>query len=1004
MKKFLSLVLALVMTMSLVTVSAGAKDFTDDDKITYEEAVAVVSEIGVVDGYADGKFNPTNTLTRQAAAKIICNLILGPTTAAELHADTAPYKDVPVTSEFAGYIAYCAKEGIISGYADGTFKPGNSLTGYAFMKMLLGALGYDQETEGYVGGNWSINVAKRALGIGLNAGLEGDFNGVKAVNREEACLYAFNTLQATMVEYSEKTTVNVGGAQVTLSGNAQDVEWGTATLNDGNIDKDGFVQFAEKYFSKLKKTDDTDDFERPANTWTYNKTEIGTYVDWSLLVAEYTKSVSGKTVYELLGATAIKNNDLLVYRDGADTSAEAANAKEKMVRTNTNAVNGSGNGVLTQIFLDNDAEEITIASINTWLAQATADYSEKTESITLKVFDNLNAAGDKTTSTSKKVVLEDVPAIEGLEKDEYVLVNMTEKDRDALEVVIVNDVEILSDSTITKFSKDAEDDKDAYEEDATAIFKSVTTGGTAYSAAKKAYYDAEVLNQYNDDLLTNKTYNVYLDQYGYAIGVDLYSGTSQYVFITGYDRPKSAISIKTATANAIFLDGTMENITVNVTDTNDNIDTVNEKNNTTFREWAANTVACNTWYTYTVKNDVYTLSPAVRQFASNYNNGDVIKCDRVVMKDVNASTNRAYGNDYSVYLTVEAGNVDYSGGVNHLDKDAIVEVTGVFTGVQDVELEFDDSIQQAIEHDAYTLYDSDRYVIGSVVLAEATGSASNYAYILSGALSEELIDDTYYWTFDAIVGGEIKTLTIKSAFKKTITELDIDTVMELRYDGEYVVKVLPAEVDISSVTQEIQDGDKVYDVPVRLVATNVIVLDGRTLYTQAEKDNGLTLVSDAKAVLEQRENGKWVTREYDSVDAAIDAMGDAMEDEEGFQFTGRIVAILNAQGVAEWVYLRSDTPVTTATGGSAADVDTYTVTITPVLNLGLGVTDELAPIVVKLSKGDLVDGKWTISAPDAADDPALAGYTAVATSKQLTYVKGTYDYALSFTYTPSAEA
>ena len=30
MKKFLSLVLALVMTMSLVTVSAGAKDFTDD--------------------------------------------------------------------------------------------------------------------------------------------------------------------------------------------------------------------------------------------------------------------------------------------------------------------------------------------------------------------------------------------------------------------------------------------------------------------------------------------------------------------------------------------------------------------------------------------------------------------------------------------------------------------------------------------------------------------------------------------------------------------------------------------------------------------------------------------------------------------------------------------------------------------------------------------------------------------------------------------------------------
>ena len=48
MKKFLSLVLALVMTMSLVTVSAGAKDFTDGSEITYKEAVDVISALGVV--------------------------------------------------------------------------------------------------------------------------------------------------------------------------------------------------------------------------------------------------------------------------------------------------------------------------------------------------------------------------------------------------------------------------------------------------------------------------------------------------------------------------------------------------------------------------------------------------------------------------------------------------------------------------------------------------------------------------------------------------------------------------------------------------------------------------------------------------------------------------------------------------------------------------------------------------------------------------------------------
>ena len=102
MKKFLSLVLALVMTMSLVTVSAGAKDFADDSSITYKEAVDVISAIGVVDGYSDGSFGPDGALTRGAAAKIICNLVLGPTTASALRATTAPFKDVPTTNTFAG--------------------------------------------------------------------------------------------------------------------------------------------------------------------------------------------------------------------------------------------------------------------------------------------------------------------------------------------------------------------------------------------------------------------------------------------------------------------------------------------------------------------------------------------------------------------------------------------------------------------------------------------------------------------------------------------------------------------------------------------------------------------------------------------------------------------------------------------------------------------------------------------------------------------------------------
>ena len=164
----------------------------------------MISALGVVDGYSGGDFRPDDVLTRGAAAKIICNLILGPTTASALSAGTAPFKDVPVTNTFAGYITYCSQQGIISGYADGTFRPTGTLSSNAFMKMLLGALGYDSSIEGYTGANWTVSVIKQAVGIGLDDGND-EFVGSKAVTRQEAALYAFNMLQATMVEYDQRT-------------------------------------------------------------------------------------------------------------------------------------------------------------------------------------------------------------------------------------------------------------------------------------------------------------------------------------------------------------------------------------------------------------------------------------------------------------------------------------------------------------------------------------------------------------------------------------------------------------------------------------------------------------------------------------------------------------------------------------------------------------------------------------------------------------------------------
>ncbi len=899
MKKFLSLVLALAMAMSLVVVNTSAKEFTDDEDITYDEAVAVISEIGVVDGYTDGNFNPTNGLTRGAAAKIICNLILGPTTAAELHADTAPFSDVSINNEFAGYIAYCAKEGIISGYADGAFRPANPisgyadgafrpanpLTGYAFMKMLLGALGYDANYEQYVGSNWSVNVAKQAIGIGLNKGLVEEFNGVDYVTREEAALYAFNTLKATMVDYENKITANVNGAEVTISNtSAKPVTWSEGINED---------------FPKLVRNDDSDDFMRPANNWVYDKTDIGTYARYDLLVESYTTEVTGKDVYDLLKSGVINDNSLESYLDGDDNTITTAN----LVRSNNNALNGTGDGVVTEVYLDTDKELITIVSINTYLAQATADYNESKEYAPLNVY--LSDANGRNYN----VDVEQVKNVVDVTEDTYYQVNVSYKDNATIgEVKVINPVEILEDSTVTKFSS-------SNSGLGTGRVTKLTTGGEEYKRNVKAFYDDDILDEYDAALLTDATYNVYVDANGYFLGVDLFEGTKNYVFITGYDLSGSNIAVKTADAAGIFLDGTMSNIKVNIKETNDNIADATGHNAAYFDSWsAANaTSELNQWYTYTVDaSGNYTLKPVVRMTWTKYATGvdQVIRTDNLSIQDNQGNGDRVYGEDATVFITVDTGDV------SDTTFRGITDVEGVYTGVQEVEIEIDTTSADALRMgQIFTVYDSDWYVVGAVVLGEAVGADDNLAYILSGAKSEEKKDDTYYWEFDAVMGGQIQTFTAKSKYQSTIQALRPGTVQELRFDGDYVTTIKTLDADDLYINNAAQiDGESVYQMTGLTAGINTLNLQGRTMYiTAGRNDVGLALASDAKAVVIQDENNKLdVKTEFSSVGAAIAHLADPDNNtSNGTQYAGNIYAVLDSNGVAQWVVFDSSTALNT---------------------------------------------------------------------------------------------
>ena len=215
MKKLLALVLALVMSMSLVTISNAA--FSDADKIDHKEAVEVMNALGVINGMPDGSFNPSGNVTRAEMAKMITIIMLGDIDAAAFKGTATDLTDI--NGHWAeGYIKYCYSQGVIAGRGDGTFAPNANVTAVEAAKMLLVAIGYNATVQGYVGSQWSINIIRDAQLSKLFADLS--VTSTKVLTRDEAAQMIYNAVDADLIEKTPSLNINTGS--ITYSYKAND--------------------------------------------------------------------------------------------------------------------------------------------------------------------------------------------------------------------------------------------------------------------------------------------------------------------------------------------------------------------------------------------------------------------------------------------------------------------------------------------------------------------------------------------------------------------------------------------------------------------------------------------------------------------------------------------------------------------------------------------------------------------------------------------------------------
>ncbi|MBU1993047.1 S-layer homology domain-containing protein [Patescibacteria group bacterium] len=142
---------ALILPFLLVANTAYASAFPDVPEYNeHFRAVEYLKDNGIVGGYSDGTFQPDKEINRVEALKII---LLSTDIEIRTEFETeVSFPDVAEDQWFYYYVLEALTRGVVSGYSDGTFQPGNQINLVETLKMSILAFGL--ETEQNDSGNW----------------------------------------------------------------------------------------------------------------------------------------------------------------------------------------------------------------------------------------------------------------------------------------------------------------------------------------------------------------------------------------------------------------------------------------------------------------------------------------------------------------------------------------------------------------------------------------------------------------------------------------------------------------------------------------------------------------------------------------------------------------------------------------------------------------------------------------------------------------------------------
>ena len=726
LKRALSLLLSSTMVLGMLVMGSSAASYADVTSKQHEEAIEVLKTVGIMTGDENGKFNPEAKVTRNEMAVVMCNL-LDYTVAS--YKGTSPFTDVPEWAE--PYVAACYTNGITSGYDAKTYGGSDTVTTGQAALMLLKALGYFQYSADF-GSDWLVETTKNGSTAGL---FDGVATGAKeALTRNDVAQMVLNALEADLVK-AEKNGSDVHVGDIVISGGkaTYDARTGTdskyAKIDNTKVDGKYTIQLGEDlYNGDLVKADGADDdFGRPSVKWTYENKEIGTYADDADAV--YTATVEKQDLYDLVGSDVyndLKNGDadFTVVVDGV--ALKDVELSDYIVKNNDDDAGDKiiKKGATTEVFIDDDTNDVVITVINSYVAQVDGDYDKNDEELELDILDEAFVDVKDTTLSS-----DDFDYLDSYSDEDYVLITVANKEIKTIDL-----------------AETVEGKVTAYTEK-----KNVTVDGTKYEYSKN-YTDA-VKDDSNLSYDLNDAYTLVLDANGYVIYTDGTAGHNDYVYVAKMDYAGGAK--KSLEGDAYFIDGTNKVITI---DNDDDFDARDYGN----------------WYSYNEKsNGKYELEaiPTDKDTDTFYGSVSTSVNEGVVTENGKSTV---YVNDTNTSGSGKGDKVKANNDTIFVvnDDDDVTAYTGI-KNVPDITAKSSAAVTVAVVMDndyadVVYIYSKDMSI---------SGDSGDRVYLLEESPNASVDkDDNKYYEYDAIVNGEITTV------KATDKNLTIGLYQNVSYD------------------------------------------------------------------------------------------------------------------------------------------------------------------------------------------------------------------------------